>query len=264
MAKGRKPSVSSFERQYWLDEMEKGKGVTRISREAKRDIRVVKRQISIAQTEREASKARHDFLLGRLEKHQHDLLAEAQRLRTAIEKFPPRSIDPEDKRLGELTNEGFIVHVKGPISKMLESYKHLVHDYKVARDNMEKQLSDIEARLIEDIAGKASLYPWSERLVQLLEQGDTLEHKYASAVTTDNNYMLSWGEFNLNRIAITLEEVKLVEKAHQKLLDEARKYSEIVQNHRQNWEDSARPLLKELDILQLKGFVEGHCLYCPI
>ena len=86
MAKGRRSSITSEERNRWLNELEKGNGngITRIAATARHDIRTVKKHIETARSERYVKQARHDFLLGRLELHNEDILGEVRRMRNVL------------------------------------------------------------------------------------------------------------------------------------------------------------------------------------
>jgi len=107
----RRPAVSRYERQRFLEELENGVGITEIARRAGRDIRVVKRNLDIAEQDRELARARRGFIRGRLEQHQEDLLAEVSRLKEVARRGSAYSLEPEDC-LKRKVHEGLKQHVK--------------------------------------------------------------------------------------------------------------------------------------------------------
>ena len=265
MGRGRKPAVSPYERQRWLDELDKGKGITSIASEAKRDIRVVKRQIAVARVEREATILRHDFLLKRLEQHQEDLLNEAKLLHSTVGIFPPVSIDSAGDSQGKIIYTAFREHVKRhSISKMLESHEQLAKEYQDFRNEVIKHLSVKEAALISDLPSDIQIHPWTTQLIRLLEQDGPSARSYAEYEANDGNIFLSWSDLKLNKFGIPEAQVEHVKEAHRKLVNEAECYASKTQEYHWRLIESATFLQRELDIIQIKRVVEGHCQYCPI
>ena len=92
MPRSTKPNVSVVERIRWLNELERGKGITEISKAAGRDIRIVKRHIEAAREERVWAQARAEFLRSRLERHQEDILDQVQECRAICARPDPTAI----------------------------------------------------------------------------------------------------------------------------------------------------------------------------
>ncbi len=146
-------AVSSYDRRLWLEELERGKGITEISRAAGRDIRVVKRHIEMAREEGLIARTRQDFLLGRLERHQGDLLAEVRRMRQLITQYPPPQLIPGDP-VQQKIHDALKEHIRRlPMKALLELHESAVAEFKQAQESVSSQLAYKEAELI-------SALPW--------------------------------------------------------------------------------------------------------
>lgn len=264
MPRGRKPSVSSYERRRWLEDLEKGKGITQIAEAAKRDIRVVKRHIEIAQQETVVARAHHDFLMGRLELHQEDLLEEVRRLRQVVLKFPPRSLVPDDPMKRKF-HEALKEHAKHLRMKpLLESYEQSAREYHRVHNDVENELAEKEAELVPNLPFTSDLYPWTPRLVEAIEGGGLLGRSYHENKDEYGTYKPSWGEFSLTKSTITKDKFDAVLKAHKKLVSEAEHHLPVVQEHRKQLVDLAELVVGELDVFTIRRLVPGRCNYCPI
>jgi len=268
VARGKRPSVSPYERRRWLEELEKGKGITEISRAAGRDIRVVKRHIEVALEESQIAQTRRDFLLGRLEQHQEDLLAEVQRLRQLVSQYPPRPLEPTDS-MQQKVHEALKEHARRLLLwGLLEVYHHAVREYQEARDGVSRQLAEKEAKQILGLPQEVATYPWTPRLVETLEQGISLKgpsgRSYAENKESGGIFRPSWGELSLTRSTITEASLPAVLEAHKKLLSYAERYLPMFQEQRRRLGELADQITRELDVFRLKRLVPGRCKYCPL
>ena len=169
VARKRKPAVTQYERLRWVEELEKGKGITQIAKDAKRDIRVVKNHIKIALQEREAAQARRDFLVTRLEQHQQDLLNDIKRINSIIQQFPPRNFGPADP-LEKKVHDGLIKHFEDvslkDLREKLQTYLILVDEYENMRSKCEKELKEKESELLSALPQGLDLYHWTPRIIE--------------------------------------------------------------------------------------------------
>lgn len=267
MARGRKSAVSSYERRRWLEELEKGKGITEISKEAGRDIRVVKRHIEIALEERQLTQARQDFLSGRLEQHQDDLLTEMRRLRRVVAQWPPIRLEPSGssklkifQAVKEHTN-------RLPLRTALDAYDQAYAEYEEARRHIGDELSKKEAELLSELPKDIVTYSWYPRLVDILEQGtsvaDASSRSYRSNEEEGGACRPSWGDLNLTRSAIPAASVPAIAEAHKKLRDLAVTFQAILQDYRQRIEGMSEQVIENLDVFMLRRVVAGRCRFCP-
>lgn len=268
MARGKKPAVTPYERRRWLEQLESGKGITEISRAAGRDIRVVKRHMEVAQEEGHIAHARRDFLLGRLEQHQGDLLVEVQRLRQLITLYPPPSLIPEDSVLQKI-HDALREHTKRlPLKGLLKSYEDTVAEYKQDRVSVSDQLSQKEAELASGLPKEVATYPWTPTLVEALELGLPLDESsgrtYVKERQGEGMYKVRWGASHLTHSPVSETEVPVVVDAHKKLLSLAEGYRPLFQGQRRRFRERADLVVEDLDVLVIKRLVPGRCRYCPL
>ena len=144
MPRGSRTEVSPFERRRWLEQLEKGTGVTEIARSAGRDIRVVKRGLVTAQQEAEAAQAHTDLVRNRLELHQDDLLDEIRRLRGIVGMWEPRTIKTDDPIKTRL-QMALLEHIgRKPLKVLLNDYEQLATEYRAVLASTEDQLESEE------------------------------------------------------------------------------------------------------------------------
>jgi hypothetical protein len=251
-----------------LEELENGRGVTEISKAAGRDIRVVKRHIEIALEERQIAQVKRDFLLGRLQEHQEDLLAEARRLREAIVRYPPRPLEPEAP-MEQKVHEALKEHARRlPLQRLLESYHLAFAEYKRHRDNVGNELVQKEVDLLSGLREEAVTYPWAPRVIEVLEKREPLlmssDRSYMENKVKDDTYEPSWGDFKLTRSRVPRAILSAVFEAHRELLSHAEQYLPGFEEHRQHLKSLADLIVEELDAFQLKRLVPGRCRYCPL
>lgn len=267
MSRGRKPAISPYERRRWLEDLEGGKGITEIARAASHDIRTVKRHIEVSRDERQLTQVTHDFLLGRLQQHQKDLLDEVQRLRRAVARRPPRPVEPNEPHELKI-HEALKEHVKRlRLRSVLESYIHAVMEYEKARDGVNKKLSEAEAGLVSRLQEKLR-YSWTPSVVETLEHGAPLRgssaRPYLENKESSGTYRPSWGEYSLTSFPVSEAGMRTIFEAHRKLLALAEAYVPIFEDHLKMLRERATQLIDELDVLALRRLVPGRCRYCPV
>ena len=266
MARKRKPAVSSYERRQWLEELEKGKGITQIASDAGRDIRVVKHHIDIALQEREVTQARHDFLVGRLEQHQEGLLNDVRRIHSIIMQFPPRNLEPVDP-LELKVHDGLKEHFKHvslkDLREGLQSFQSLVIEYDETRSKFEKELLVKEKELVSTLPQGLTLYPWKPRIMGVLDAGGDSKRSYAKNKGEDGTYRPSWGAYKLTRSSVTKNDLDMILKAHRKLTSKLKRHKPLVQKHRLQHAELVGPIVEKLDVISVKRWVPGGCQYCP-
>jgi len=266
MARKRKPSVSSYERRQWLEELEKGKGITEISGKAGRDIRVVKRHIDIARQERESSLARHDFLVSRLEQHQQDLLDGVRRIHSVIDLFPPQKIEADDP-IEQLVHKGLNEHLNDlstrELNEGLQKYNTFVIKFDELRHNYELQLLKKEKKLIAKLSSGLNLYPWTPNILKVFDAGGSSDRSYTENKQEDGTYRPSWGAYSLTESPIVKSDLDKVLEAHRKLTLKLKSFKTEVQKIRQQYNQLISQLVDKLDVLLVRRMVPGHCQYCP-
>lgn len=267
MEKERKRSaVSPFERLKWLEQLEKGEGITAISKAAGRDIRIVKRNIEAAMEERQLAHARRYFLLGVLEKHQKDLIDEAQRLRQRIAGWPSQLIPENPER--KLAYEALREHIKRlPLRGLLEQYEAEQVKIEEVINNAGSQLSKKMKELYGDIDLNAILSPWASDLADSVQSdwpmGVPIRPEYRKE-KREGGYMILWGTYQLTKFPVKGEKtIKAIFDAHAKLVTEAKKHQDILDEHRQRVRELSKQIASELAVLNFKRLIPGHCKYCP-
>ena len=262
-----KPAVTLYERKRWLEQLENGKGITKISAESGRDIRVVKRHIEIAQEERGKAHAKHDFLLGRLEQHQTDLLDEVRRLQQVIGERTPTSLNPDDP-IAQKIHEALKEHTKRlPLKLLLEKYEDTVVEYKQAWGNLNSKFNDKEAELKSVLSNKMDWCPWSATVLEDLESYALIDKPPAREYNIEKRegglYQVSWGSSSLTVSSVPESETRTIIDCHKQLLSFANSFKSSIQKHLQKVSEIGALIMEELDVYLIKRMVPGRCRYCP-
>lgn len=268
MSRGKKVAVTQRDRQEWLEKLESGKGITEIARTAHRDIRIVKVHIDTAREERQRAEVKRDFLLGILRQHQQDLLAEVGRLRHLISVYPPLPITPGDATK-LMINEALKEHLKrSPLLGLLELYENAVEENNQKRALILDHFKEKEDEIVSTLPENVIVYPWSKAILEHLESGrlndKTAYREYFKEKRTDGSYEVRYGAFNLTRGTILEVHIEAVIDAHRQLISSALPYQNQFSKNHQHFKDLAKPIEVDLDILTVKKFIAGKCIYCPV
>ena len=263
MARGKKPAISSYDRRRWLEELDGGKGITTIARESGRDIRIVKRHIEIAREEVQISHAKKEFLLGRLQQHQEDLLSEVNRLRSTIHLPIVRSLVPGDAR--KKIYEALIEHLKkGSLRPLLESWEQLVQEGETLKRGLIEKMTPTETELKASLCGAADALPWTESVVEDLMSGYVPdESAYNLCKQRDGTYEITYKNRVLSRSALPKKDAEELVESHRKLVTMAGEYEPEIEKYRQRCKELSEMITDELDTLTMKRMVADHCRYCP-
>lgn len=267
MARKRKPKVSQQERRRWNERLQNGEGITKIAKGANRDIRLVKKQIEIAQEELQASKVRHDFLLGRMELHQNDLLDEVNRLKAMVNRCTsPMNPTGETRQVN--IHEAFLEHIKFlKLKEMLEIFHDEVMEFQETCESVKTELENKEKKLLKTLPKEIDIYPWTPDLLVAVKTGLPLDESgrtYQKERQNDGTFKILWGAGHLTRSSLTEEDAELIIKTHQELLNCASGFQRVFKDHQGKLAESARPITEELDVLLIKRYVPGNCKYCPV
>lgn len=264
----RRPAISREERLRWLQELEHGKGITAIAREAGRDIRVVKRHIEIAQQESELAWARRDFIKGRLEQHQQDLLAEAERLRSVLGTQVTVPLEPRDP-LKKKVHQALREHVQRLLlSRLLTEYDHKLEELSELRSGLRYTLQKKEAELLAALPTRLPTNPWANNLVDALERHAWTgvvwrgQHEATEAAGYEG-YHLHWGELALTRLPVAQGDVANLGQAHRELCAVAETLLPSLLERVHHLKGLGAQIREELDVFVLKRMVPGRCRYCP-
>jgi hypothetical protein len=267
MARRKKP-ITPYERKRWLEQLENGKGITKIAKDAGHDIRVVQRHIEIALQEREAARARHDFLLSRIEEHQSDLLSEVRRLQKTVLRLPPQPLEPHESTKKKI-HQALVEHIKRTsLRRLLDAYLNAVQEYEQARSHTATEISGIEAKIVSKLPSEVNLYSWATRLVEPAgKEEQAPEHSdrsYQENLGDDGQYKPSWGEFSLTRSSVNEDQLTRVLKAHRELISESASCLLPLRDQRRRLRELGSQVAEELEVLLLKRVITGRCRYCPI
>ena len=267
MVKNGKRAVSKYERRRWLDELEQGKGITDIAKRAGRDIRIVKRNIDIAQEERLISHVRQEFLKGRLEQHYDDLFREIQRLKLILGVFPPVDLLPVDATQLKF-HKALRDHIKRTdLNNHLERYGQMIDEFREERKRIESKLVQKEKVIFRKLSIGGVLSNWSKIIIEAVESGVPLsslsEQPYNQEKTTDGKYEVLWQASRLILTPVTKVEASTIMDAHSQLTTVSTKLLSNIQQYRQLITEAGKEIAEELDTLIMKRLLPGHCDYCP-
>jgi hypothetical protein len=270
MGRGHNPEISPKERIKWLEKLEDGQGITSISNDAKRDIRIVKRNIDLAREERQTSRVRHDFLLGKLEQHQQDLLDEVRRLKSLVTHFPPNQLVPEEPIQNKIY-EAFLEHVKRlPLKSLLQRWEEAFLDFGHELDAVKSDLCNREKEIKLSIPEEFQTLDWPPSIIEALEQPNAqdgplvtrLKH-YEHPRVKDQNHPY-WGSTRLTQNPLEKPDASLVIKAHRELVEYGSNYLPILDQWRGRFKELSEQIVDELEVFIIKRMVPSNCRYCPI
>lgn len=263
MARGKKPAVSPYDRRRWLEELDSGKGITTIARESGRDIRIVKRHIATAREEVQVAHAKKEFLLGRLQQHQEDLLSEVARLRSTVHLPIARSLTPGDAR--KKIYEALLEHLKkSSLRPLLGFWEQLVQEGENLKRGLVDKLTPTETELKASLPGAVDTRPWAQPIVDDLMSGYVPdESAYNLRKQRDGTYEITFKNHGLSRSALPEEDAEALANSHRKLVIVAGEYQSEIKKYRQKSKELSEIITDELDTLTMKRMVAGNCRYCP-
>jgi hypothetical protein len=271
MAKRTKKPISPEEGRHWLEQLERGQGITQISKSAGRDIRIVKRHIEMAREEKELAQARHDFILQRIQHHQGDLLGGVRTLRTWLSGEVPLLSQPTNSIESRLT-QALKEHVRSlPLKGLLESYQRDTEAYLKLRQEVEAQLAKKEEKVLQKLGLEVQTFPWTSDIVRDFAQRLWREkvepvygnHDAGGPAGRKARYVVTWGGLRLIRAAVDEESAGRIQEAHSRLVTLGADLLEGLRGVAERLKQNRDRPIYELDTLLLKGMVPGRCPLCP-
>lgn len=268
MPRGSRIEVTQYERRRWLEQLERGLGVTGIAKSAGRDIRVVKRHLVIAQQEAELSQARTGFLRSRMELHQEDLLNETIRIRGIVDQkllITLQSTDPVEARL----NLALLEHLdRNSLKPLLNQYGDLVDE----RQNFENFVTTLvesnEVKILRNLPSGIETHPWTAGVMQLLKEraglSNPIERDYLFQV--DANSLVGHVTFGrgwtLTIKPVGEHEGTQIMEAHKELVAVAISHLYTLRDIHGRRSALSEKMVFALDSLLLMRMVPGRCNLC--
>jgi hypothetical protein len=269
MGRGHNPVISPKERLKWLEKLEDGQGITSISQEAERDIRIIKRNIDLAREERQTIRVRHDFLLGKLEQHQGDLLDEVRRLKEFVTHFPPKLVP--DEPVQNLIREALLEHVNRlPLKGLFQRWEETRMNFEKELDAVRLDLSLRESENKSNLPKEFGTLDWSPSIVEALESEPApdgimlMNLKHYQHPRVKGQYHPYWGATRLTQHPLGKGQTNLVIKAHEELVEYSSKYVPSFDQWRKRFKEISEQVIGELDVFIIKRMVPSKCKYCPI
>jgi hypothetical protein len=268
MPRGSRIEVSAYERGRWLEDLEKGRGITEIAKAAGRDIRVVKRHLEIGREERALAQARHEFIRSRLELHQEDLLADARRIRDRLARLELRSLEPGNP-LHTKIHQGFKEHCRRVLlGRLLGRWEDEVRGFIQTCNSVRHELEVEEVKISTRLPAGLELYPGTPTAMAHLEgsvrAGKLVDTKCEPSPSADGAEIhVRRGEHLLTVRPIDPTLYGAVEQAYGELWGLATRSFEPLRALHEGLQSLANQIVDELDVLILRRYVPGRCLYCP-
>jgi len=269
MARRHRKIITQPERLKWLQQLDSGVGITEIAQKATRDIRLVKQHIELAREEVQIANVKREYLLGRLQEHQEDLLNEVRRIRKTVSVYPPEPMKP-DEPFAQKIYAGLIEHLKTKqIVRLVSTYEKMVSEFHGEKQRIEKEMSAKESEILETFSGMVKTNPWvpgimNEVITGLPKQGEPSASDYVVTNLKDGRIEIRHQSFNLLHSPVLEQQKDLVIKAHVALVSLSNSYQPVFGQFRQRLEAVVSPLSEELEVLLIRRLIPGHCLYCPI
>jgi hypothetical protein len=269
----RRTAVSPSERRKWLEEYENHVGITEISRRARRDIRIVKRNIDVAREERLVAQARVEFFRGRLESHHQDLLSQVDRLKKEFSALQPAPV-----KFGRLGSTEYRIlsalreHVKQQkLGNLLNGYETKVVTYSREREFALRRVSVREKEVTEQNLAGVNVQPWSESLFHHLEYASwsdsTWEDQFRIEQINEGEgivlYFVYYGGLELTKTPVANAILEPLQKAYEDMVAKARCEWIPLANQMLELKRLSADIIYEFDTLILKRMVGGQCDLCP-
>ena len=274
MPRSSKPNVSVVERIRWLNELERGKGITEISKAAGRDIRIVKRHIEAAREERVWAQARAEFLRSRLERHQEDILDQVQECRAICARPDPTAITGFDlnRRNRPRMYQALQEHLSRlDVKQQWNSFVRVIDEYLEARKQFQREVTKEEHRLLESLP-EIGVHPWHDHISDMVESESWKSKSFRRAYSAPQPskgledslaFHLSYGEFSLLKSGVDYPVIESVQRAHESLVAIAEDLSERLATPIEALNNLAPEISYQLETILLKRMVPGRCELCP-
>ena len=267
MDKRMRRPVSPLERRRWLEELESGTGVTQIAKRNRRDIRVVKRHLEIAEQERDLRGAHSAFIRSRLEQHQEKLLDETARLRSIVGSGQAEGVVPAGS-MGRRFHEALMEHLRrSTLKRMLDRYREMADAYVEELGELQEQLRKRLEDSNRELPPLAVTTRWDAVVLSALRgclyEDRPWSSEYERVPRREGFDFFRWGRETITQIPVEEETFRKIEGIHKALCElvEARlpKMRETVAGMKQ----LGPQIAEELEVLMVKAMVPGRCRYCP-
>jgi hypothetical protein len=266
MVKRSRREITDSDRRSWLDQYERGVGVTKIARNAHRNFNAVKAHIARARDERMKAAARQTYLVGLIVEHQRNLLDTALTMRADVS--ANRSIlIPEDGVKGKMFN-GLRQHLsRRPLFKLVADYQG---EYKRREQTWEKVVEALKTLAADasQTLGDDLLFDWPQTARNLLDRRrrEPAHEPHVRRERADDNAGLyvRADAYQLLLRPVDPSLATAVESAFAAFWDGTKALTPL-------WQEACARLriagLKgndEIDGLEASNMVPGKCDYCPL
>ena len=270
MVRRRRSSVTSEERIRWLDEFEKEGKITKISNAAGRDIRTVKRHIEIADTKRETKRVRRDFLLGRLELHQEDILGEVRRLLgTLAPSAEFQRLEPADAH-EKMLHHAFVEHIRRlPVFNFMARWERAFEDYANFREKLKENL-ELEEKGLVDRLPRDSLFEWSPKVESVQDEmlrfqsANEFDYTKEKQSPEGTNIHIFWASTWPTEEYVEESMFDSILEAHKELRSSATEQVSELRPLHSELASLATKITDELEAFLMRRLVPARCQYCPL
>jgi len=271
--RGRKPPVKPEVRREWLRRYEEdGESPPQIAAADQFDVRTVRKQISLAQEEREAREARSAVLRNAVESHYRDLCKFAEDLDTEIARETTIPSTLKDSRMWSALRE----HLpRSPLWKKLGRWEHVWEEITTLENDTKQHLTQMlktESKLAEIIdAGEDGVVPGMVAALtfQIMnwareQKGLDIKENFEVKPAEEGFVIIRYGFAQMGKVqenhAVKIRET-LVD--FQSKIPTWKEYEDMKKLFTEV-ERLKLSLRDELAIIILRRIVPGKCKYCPI
>jgi len=223
--------------------------------------------MNLARQERVAAQVWRDFMRGRLERHQEELLTEVGRLKQVVSRASAYSLDARDPMKRKLV-EGLSQHLKGwPLPRRLEQYRETARLYRTVRNDLRRELREEETEPISELPQGIELHPWTEKVLDLFDRLIALRSPWEDQyeiIKEGSGYHVEWRGFPLTRTVVDEVVADKIVEAHRKLSARAQMTLTRIRGHHERLRELGKELADQLDVFLLRQVVPGRCEYCPV
>jgi len=249
-----------------LQQYEEEGGITKMAERENRDVRVVKRHIEIAMEERDLGGARRDFIRGRLDRHQDDLLGEVSRLRRLVASGAIQELTPSEP-VPQKVHQGFVDHIRRhSLNRSYRTYTGLAHQFRDELEKLSDQLASIIRSTGDVIPPDALSSLWVRRVVEgamrSAEHGELLNREHSKEAEERGMLQVLGGEVTQKPLDDDLFAEAL--KLHHRLCDVADQWLPHLRKRQTKMRVQGAQVADEMDSLLARHMLPGKCRYCPV
>ena len=268
----KRPPVKPEKRQEWLRRYELDESPPKIAKADGYDVRTVRKQIRLAQEEREGKEARIAVLREAVERHHRMLCDFAEKLDAEVQGEAPIAKTLQDDRMWKALKQ----HMpRSSLWYYLDRWDSLQQQLAELKHRVKKRLergvdADPSLKALQVLPHRSVFDGLVEVLGFQMEQwcrgrkSLTLQGYFRTKDEGNGLIAIEYGAFNMGTGSVGDSNiVRKVTTSWESKVKSWKEYKELCSLW-QKLENIRDKLREELAVIILRGVVRGHCIYCPM